>query len=434
VRFTPGLAHPVTFGLFEPVVLLPESLRSQPPDIQSAVLAHELIHVQRRDWGWLIAEEIAMCFAWFHPAAWWLASRIQLAREEVVDELAVLLTGRRKAYVEALLAFSDSISVVPTAAFAKRRHLFRRIALVSKEDVMSSRRIVASCAVMALVVLGGSWYAVAAFPLLTTPQTMSPQEFQMQPGPLELKALKAHPPATPQNRPPRVHYEAPVLPDSVASLGGTLGVRVTLDELGRVAEARLVGVSVKGPDFSMTLSGVDGGGFHWLGTVLNSSPEIRNKANQAAEAFMSAALMSVRQWRYDPPAQAPLTFTVQMRMGADAETMEVTPRRADVEVIPGPADDKALRVGGAIAPPTKIKDVRPVYPPIAHAAGVTGVVIVEARIGADGSVEEARVLRSIPLLDEAALNAVKQWRFMPTLMNGVPTPIIMTLTINFTMQ
>ena len=146
-------------------MLLPEVLRTQSPDIQRAVIGHELLHVQRRDWAWLIVEEVAVCLFWFHPAAWWLASRIQLAREEVVDELAILLTGRRKAYVEALFAFADATSVVPTAAFARRRHLFRRIALVSKEDVMSSRRIVASCAAMALIVGMGSWYAVSAFPL-----------------------------------------------------------------------------------------------------------------------------------------------------------------------------------------------------------------------------------------------------------------------------
>jgi protein TonB len=82
----------------------------------------------------------------------------------------------------------------------------------------------------------------------------------------------------------------------------------------------------------------------------------------------------------------------------------------------------------------KTRDVRPVYPPEAQAQGIGGVVIIEARIGVDGRVEAARVLKSIPLLDEAALDAVKQWEFMPTLLNGVPSPIIMTLTINFTLE
>ena len=59
---------------------------------------------------------------------------------------------------------------------------------------------------------------------------------------------------------------------------------------------------------------------------------------------------------------------------------------------------------------------------------------IEATIGPNGQVQEAKVLRSIPLLDAAALEAVKQWVFTPTLLNGVPVPVIMTVTVNFTLQ
>ena len=93
-----------------------------------------------------------------------------------------------------------------------------------------------------------------------------------------------------------------------------------------------------------------------------------------------------------------------------------------------------VRVGGNIKTPTKVKDVKPVYPPIAQSARVQGVVIIEATIGPDGRVKDAKVLRSIPLLDQAALDAVKQWQFTPTLLNGVPVPVIMTVTVNFTLQ
>lgn len=93
-----------------------------------------------------------------------------------------------------------------------------------------------------------------------------------------------------------------------------------------------------------------------------------------------------------------------------------------------------VRVGGNITPPTKIKDVRPVYPQLAQDARVQGVVIVEATIDEWGRVVQACVLRSIPLLDEAALQAVGQWEFTPTLLNGNPVPVIMTMTVNFTLQ
>jgi protein TonB len=65
---------------------------------------------------------------------------------------------------------------------------------------------------------------------------------------------------------------------------------------------------------------------------------------------------------------------------------------------------------------------------------VQGIVIIEATIGPHGKVQEAKVLRSIPLLDQAALDAVKQWEFTPTLLNGVPVPVIMTVTVQFTLQ
>jgi len=101
---------------------------------------------------------------------------------------------------------------------------------------------------------------------------------------------------------------------------------------------------------------------------------------------------------------------------------------------PPPPPTQPVRVGGNIKQPSKVKDVKPVYPPIAQSARVQGVVIIEATIGPDGRVKEAKVLRSIPLLDQAALDAVKQWQFTPTLLNGVPVPVIMTVTVNFTLQ
>jgi protein TonB len=90
-----------------------------------------------------------------------------------------------------------------------------------------------------------------------------------------------------------------------------------------------------------------------------------------------------------------------------------------------------VRVGGNIRPPTRTQFVEPVYPQSARAAGVQGVVILEIVVGGDGAVSNARVLRSIPLLDQAALDAVRQWRYEPTLLNGVPTPVVMTATVNF---
>jgi protein TonB len=83
--------------------------------------------------------------------------------------------------------------------------------------------------------------------------------------------------------------------------------------------------------------------------------------------------------------------------------------------------------------PAQTKRVSPPYPPEAQAAGAQGVVIMEATVGADGKVTDVRVLRSIPLLDQAAMDAVRQWEYTPTVVNGVAVPVIMTVTVNFTL-
>jgi TonB family protein len=95
---------------------------------------------------------------------------------------------------------------------------------------------------------------------------------------------------------------------------------------------------------------------------------------------------------------------------------------------------RPIRIGGAIKTPMKVHDVKPIYPPIAQEARVQGVVIIEAVIDETGRVAATRVLRSIPLLDAAAVSAVEQWEFAPTLLNGVPTAVMMTLTVNFSLQ
>ena len=84
--------------------------------------------------------------------------------------------------------------------------------------------------------------------------------------------------------------------------------------------------------------------------------------------------------------------------------------------------------------PKKISDVRPVYPAFAQAAKVEGMVILEAVINERGVVERLKVLRSVPLLDAAAIEAVRKWRYTPTLLNGTPVSVLMTITVNFTLH
>ena len=101
---------------------------------------------------------------------------------------------------------------------------------------------------------------------------------------------------------------------------------------------------------------------------------------------------------------------------------------------PPPAQPRApIRTGGELKAPELITRVPPVYPPIAVSAKVQGVVILEATVGRDGHVEEVRVLRSVPLLEQAAKDAVMQWRYAPLLLNGKPERFILTVTLTFSL-
>ena len=98
------------------------------------------------------------------------------------------------------------------------------------------------------------------------------------------------------------------------------------------------------------------------------------------------------------------------------------------------AELNPVRVGRNLKTPTKVRDVRPAYPPIARDSHVQGVVILETIIDDTGAVIDTRILRSIPLLDQAALDAVRQWRYTPSTYGGRPVSVLMTITVRFTLQ
>jgi periplasmic protein TonB len=89
------------------------------------------------------------------------------------------------------------------------------------------------------------------------------------------------------------------------------------------------------------------------------------------------------------------------------------------------------RAGRDVTPPAKLSGNPPVYPELAKRARIEGDVVIECTIDPSGRVVDATVIRSIPLLDDAALEAVRGWRYRPTLVDGVPVPILMTVTARF---
>jgi protein TonB len=115
-----------------------------------------------------------------------------------------------------------------------------------------------------------------------------------------------------------------------------------------------------------------------------------------------------------------------------APLLPVPPPPPPVPVAPQPRTP--VRIGGQLTAPALLYKVNPVYPDVAVHAKVTGMVILEATVDTEGHVESVRVVRSISVLNNAAIEAVKQWRYSPLVLNGIATPFVLTVTLSFSLQ
>ncbi len=142
-----------------------------------------------------------------------------------------------------------------------------------------------------------------------------------------------------------------------------------------------------------------------------------------------AALAAVKQWLYEP-----LILDGLARKAVMTVTVNFIPRGGGTAEALAKLDQGAVRVQGELKPPDLLKKVEPVYPETARLAGVEGTVILAVRARADGTVEDAIVLRSVPLLDQAAIDAVKQWVYAPFIVDGRAAPAVFTVTVNFKLK
>lgn len=157
------------------------------------------------------------------------------------------------------------------------------------------------------------------------------------------------------------------------------------------------------------------------------------KAQEDQDFFDAAEATLITARQRQPDAVEPYKMLAQLylRRATALTTLANKVAAGDPAGAPGEPDkDGIYRVGGGIVPPDRKGVLR--MPQEAIAAGIQGVVVVEVVVDETGAVTQPRILRSIPLLDEAALAAVSEWRYQPTVVNGRPVPVRMTLTVNFT--
>ncbi len=466
VRISDELDGPVTFGVLRPVILLLRGFEALPAGEQLVVSCHELVHVRRHDWLVHVLEELATVLFWFHPMVWWITARIRLAREQVVDQQVVALTGARKQYVSALLSMSGAVQadLAPAPLFLRRGHLRRRIHTLLKEVPVSIQRLTLSYAAIAMVLAGAAWLAVNSFPLMAAPQPDAAAGVIVDAGG------------------PLLHRNAVEYPATLAEkgIGGSVIVDVVPAADGSVADLRVVSgpAELRRPVLESVLS------WHY-------DPEPGLPATiRVTATFQPAQRPAARSGNQDPPdagrargvleavdvstLPAPLQdrmrqqlaqFIGQPYSGDLMSRLREAARQVDPHVgIGGRSDrtgkrtailflgtpvgpgrpagpdlsnifpksgEKRIRVGGKVQKTRLVTQPKPMYPQEARTARLQGTVRLAALIGTDGRVKDLRLIAGHPNLVEPSVEAVKQWVYRPTLLNGRPVEVVTQVDVNY---
>ena len=222
---------PMTYGVLRPVVFLPQRVAALPDHVLQAVAAHELIDVRRRDWVEEVFIEGVVTLLWFHPGVRWLAGRIRLSREHVVDDEVIRRTASRERYADALLRVSldrRRHGLLPAPAFHRQSALKQRLAHILQETAMTRRRIVASLTAGAAVVGLTALIVTRAFPL----QAQVPDATgQASAAPVQVVKGGDH----------LLHGELPEYPARAVAqhVEGDVALDFFVDERGEVSDARV---------------------------------------------------------------------------------------------------------------------------------------------------------------------------------------------------
>jgi TonB family protein len=459
IFFSADIDSPVTFGWRRPAVLFPEFFAEMSERMQRPIACHELLHVARRDWLFIVFEEMLRSFFWFHPAMWWALGRIHLSREQVVDREVLRITGERGPYLESLLRVASLRGrpmAVPAPLLLRERHLVQRVALMLKESKMTRSRLIFSLvAIVSFLLWTGTsataWFPLSAPPILS-PQDPAPFSHTMPtptlapagapvPATITPEVTAPTPTAAPKARgqePVRVGSNVqytkllkrvdPVYPELArrARVEQTVMLEVLVDEQGNVANIRVI----RGHPL-LDQAAIDAvKQWQYAPTLLNGQA-VRVLATVEVPFLLSSD-------RFVSPSQTPQVITGKLGEVTTATAAQGgIPGGAPSAVTANPSAQKPRivpsRVGGNIQESKLIKRVDPIYPELAQRARVEQIVMLEATVNEEGLVSSLRVIRGHPLLDQAAIDAVKQWEYAPTILNGQAVPVIASVTVPFSL-
>ena len=393
-----SLAMPLTWGILRPVIVLPSGAAHWTEDRRRVVLSHELAHIARHDWLLQICAELARCFYWFHPLVWLAAARLRQESERASDD-AVLRSGIAPShYASQLLDLARTLENSGRAwstalAIARPTNLERRFAAMLNPSL--NRRHLSRKAKFLIPLL--ALCALVPLAALRLPgQNLSGK------------------------------FTGTILDPS----GGAVP-NATIVMTNHKANTCAPSLALPPCTVDMTTSDADGN------FVFKALPAGEYEMKVLKPGF---ATYLAPQVVLDPGRD--LAMTAKLNIGSINETVDVQAEgsaksAAAAQALEAEAKSKAtrIRIGGNVEAAKVITKVQPIYPESAKDAGVQGTVLLHAVVGMDGRPLQLQVLNSQinPDLARAAVEAVSQWRYQPTLLNGEPVEIDTTIQVKFSL-
>lgn len=379
--------HPtllVTWGFARPKVLLPLAATAWSDERARVVLSHELAHISRGDWVVYIAAELLRAAYWFNPLIWIVCRRLRLESEHACDDEVMSRGIQGSDYASHLVDLARALNRtrhtwLPAPAMARPSSLERRVRAMLNRHLNRNPlgRSTRAAIVVALLCLTA---AIAAAQNVYTSFTGSIADEQGGRIPNVTLVL-----SNPQRQ---AKYEV---------------------KSNAAGEFEFVGLPPG--DYELSVAAL---GFRKITeNVKIAAPGVRRNFILEIGSLQESITVS-----FGPEDRTPASAN----SGA----------RVNEKPMPAPKECVASAEGGRIVPPRKIKDVNPIYPASMGAAGTEGTVVMEARIGLDGYITDMRVVgEPHPEFVSAAVTAVREWRYTPTLLNCAPVEPAITVTTRF---
>jgi TonB family protein len=368
---------PLSYGCLRPLILLPGESREWSAERRRVVLLHELIHIKRLDALFCLTAQISCAAYWFHPLAWLAMTRFRKEQEQSCDDAVVTAGLKQSVYAEHLVdlarALSSARPALPAAlSMTDRCTLEQRVQALL--DPRRKRKAL------------NRRICVAA--LSATVACLIP-----------LAALRA------QGSKP------------VSSVAGSV-----YDISGAaVPKATVLFKNADGSNQEMVKTGP--AGEYRFTTLAAGKYNVEVRAPGFALYQQAGVLLE---------AGVPGQLDIKLSLGSISESVEVV-GKGPRPVSAGPP--QRIRVGGNVQATRLVHMAKPVYPPELQAAGIEGTVLLRAVISVQGNLLGLSVINTVaPELAKAAMDAVEQWRYTPTLLNGVPVEVSTTIAVNFRLE